>query len=96
MRDRTVSRADAKVIAETAADLADKVLTWKQRALAAEDALSKFAGEIYRGDANHLATEYAALHAAASAYFFATTNRKATEAAPALRAALARAQVKAS
>ena len=47
MRDRTVSRADAKMIAETAADLADKVLHWKARALAAEDALSKFASEIY-------------------------------------------------
>ena len=42
-----VSRADAKVIAETCADLADKVLYWKARALAAEEAERKFASEIY-------------------------------------------------
>jgi hypothetical protein len=35
-----------------------------------------------------LAARYAALHAAADAYFNAATNRKATAAAPALRAAL--------
>jgi len=47
MTGRTVSRADAKVIAETAADLADKVLHWKDRALRAEEAERKFASEIY-------------------------------------------------
>ena len=41
------TKADAKIIAETACDLADKALHWKARALAAEEALSKFAGEIY-------------------------------------------------
>ena len=29
MRERTVSRADARMIAETAADLADRALAWK-------------------------------------------------------------------
>jgi len=50
----TISKADAKVIAETACDLADKVLYWKSRALSAEEALSKFAGEIYSGSRQSL------------------------------------------
>lgn len=48
MGDRMVSRADAKMIAETCGDLADKVLHWKERALAAEEGLRKFASEIYQ------------------------------------------------
>lgn len=35
------------MIAQTCVDLANKVLSWKARALAAEEALSKFASEIY-------------------------------------------------
>jgi hypothetical protein len=47
MKERIITRSDAKIIAETACDLADKALHWKARALAAEEALSKFAGEVY-------------------------------------------------
>jgi len=48
-----VSRKDAQVIAETCADLADKVLYWKARALAAEEGERKFAGEIYAKESAH-------------------------------------------
>lgn len=47
MSEKLVKRSDAKLIAEAAADCADKALCWKQRCLAAEEALSKLAGEIY-------------------------------------------------
>jgi hypothetical protein len=36
MSERTVSRADARIIAEAAVDLADKALLWKERARKAE------------------------------------------------------------
>jgi hypothetical protein len=45
-----MKRSGAKMIAECASDLADKALHWKARARAAEEALMKFAGEIYRCD----------------------------------------------
>lgn len=45
--ERKFSKSDAKLIAETASDLADKALIWKARAIAAEEALRKFASEIY-------------------------------------------------
>lgn len=47
MGERAIPVSDAKLIAEAACDLADKAALWKARALAAEEALSKFAGEIY-------------------------------------------------
>ncbi|ANC87297.1 hypothetical protein [Sphingomonas sp. NIC1] len=49
-----IPRADAKLIAETCADLADKVLYWKDRALRAEEAERKFASEIYATTPHHL------------------------------------------
>lgn len=51
MRERMIRRADAKLVAEAACDLAEKATNWKARALAAEEGLSKFAAEIY-GTAN--------------------------------------------
>lgn len=62
MVERTVKRADAKLIADLACDLADKATDWKERALAAEEALKKFAGEIYA--AADAATETADFYAA--------------------------------
>lgn len=44
---RARSHHDARLIAEAAVDCADKAHYWKQRCLAAEEALSKFADEIY-------------------------------------------------
>jgi hypothetical protein len=40
MSERTVSRADARIIAEAAVDLADRAQIWKSRALKAEAALA--------------------------------------------------------
>lgn len=45
-----ISRGDAKIIAETACDLADKTLYWKGRALSAEQALRDFALQHPMGD----------------------------------------------
>ncbi len=42
-----VLREDARHIADLAVMLSDKAHYWKERATAAEEALSKFAGEIY-------------------------------------------------
>lgn len=42
-----VSRTDARLIAEAAADCAEKASGWKVRALAAEEALRKMASEVY-------------------------------------------------
>jgi hypothetical protein len=47
---RDYAKADAQIIAEAAVACADKAIYWKERALAAEEALSKFAGEIYARD----------------------------------------------
>lgn len=47
MKPPMVSREDAREIAEACVALADKALSWKARALAAEEALRRFAGEIY-------------------------------------------------
>lgn len=49
---RNWTRADAKLIAEAASTCADRALFWKERALAAEEALRKFAGEIYARDSD--------------------------------------------
>ena len=58
-----VSRADAKVVAETCADLADKVLYWKERGLSAEKALREFAMRHPMGD-NYVSFSPALIHVA--------------------------------
>jgi hypothetical protein len=45
-----ISKREARYIADAASECADKALYWKARAQAAEEALSKVAGETY---ANH-------------------------------------------
>ena len=47
MTERMVPRSHARDIAEACSELADKALSWKDRALATEEALRKFAAEVY-------------------------------------------------
>ena len=58
MADRTVSRSDARTIAEAASDCADKALAWKQRALRAESLLARFCEWVDRADAPNDDAQY--------------------------------------
>ncbi|OAN56911.1 hypothetical protein [Sphingobium sp. TCM1] len=47
----TVSRSDARQIAEAASECADKALVWRDRALKAEALLARFVSWVDRADA---------------------------------------------
>jgi len=50
MDERTISRSDARLIAEAASDCADSALAWKDRALRAEGLLARFCQWVDRAD----------------------------------------------
>ena len=51
MTERTVTRKDARLIADAASDCADKGLAWKARALKSEALLARFVEWVDRADA---------------------------------------------